>query len=128
MTIVIRSTRYPELGYVQVGKDLWRLVDKQNAHPGGYAACIGPQYCTKAELLADLERMAQQYGCANTIQFCSTVAILDRYADTTDQHEADAYMAAYDRLYGCDSAPYWATRYGDIYDVGVEQMLAHDGH
>jgi hypothetical protein len=52
-----RLTRYPELAYEQHAKDLWRIIatDTQQA--------IGPFYKTKAELLADLNRYAKEYGC-----------------------------------------------------------------
>lgn len=57
----------------------------------------------------------------------STIDILQAYAETTDQQEADAYMTAYAVVYGCDSAPYWEARYGDITTYGVEQTLAAEG-
>ena len=53
-----RPTRYPELGYRQDAPGLWRIV----ATDGN--ASVGPQYRSKTELLADLERFATEYGCA----------------------------------------------------------------
>lgn len=50
------KTRYPELGYVHsVG--CWRIVDMSTGD------VIGPQYKTRAELLADLQRYAALFGC-----------------------------------------------------------------
>lgn len=45
-------TRFPEIGLTQCAPDLWRWVDTETA------AIVGPQYRTKAEALADLERYA----------------------------------------------------------------------
>ena len=52
-------TRYPELGYRKEAPTLWRIVaiDGESA--------VGPFYRTKAELLADLNRYAAEYGCEN---------------------------------------------------------------
>ena len=52
----IRDTRYPAIGYTQVMPGLWRFVDKETG------ACIGPQYKTRSELLADLSRFATLFG------------------------------------------------------------------
>ena len=54
----IRPTRYAELGYRQDGPRLWRIYAET-----GHA--IGPCYASKAELLADLDRYAHDYGCAD---------------------------------------------------------------
>lgn len=53
----VRPTRYKELGYMQQGRSLWRLVDQESA------SVVGPQYKTKAELLGDLDRYAKDFGC-----------------------------------------------------------------
>jgi len=53
----IRPTRYPELGYRQDGPSLWRIVAIEGD------ASVGPYYQTRAELLADLNRYAKEYGC-----------------------------------------------------------------
>lgn len=53
---MIHKTRYPELGYEQHDKGLWRIM----ALPEGQA--VGPHYASKAELLADLNRFASDYG------------------------------------------------------------------
>lgn len=52
-----RPTRYPELGYRHQGSGLWRIVDNSSGSE------VGPQYRTKAELLADLDRYARYFGC-----------------------------------------------------------------
>lgn len=54
------KTRFPELGYQNHDKGLWRIVDLSD----GSKAAIGPHYVTKAELLADLHRYATEFGCA----------------------------------------------------------------
>ena len=56
-------TRYRELAYQHRG-DHWRLLDVGGAAPGVEPAGIGPQYPTRGELLADLDRYAREvYGC-----------------------------------------------------------------
>ena len=52
-------TRFPELAYQHRG-DHWRILDVT----GGGESGVGPQYPTRAELLADLERYAAAFGCA----------------------------------------------------------------
>lgn len=52
----VRPTRFPELGYVKDAPDLWRIVTTEDG------ARIGPHYRTKAELLADIDRYATDYG------------------------------------------------------------------
>lgn len=49
------KTRYRELMYRQAFPGVWRFV--------GDGCDIGPQYPTRAELLADLDRFAAEYGC-----------------------------------------------------------------
>lgn len=50
------KTRYHELTYHQAFRGLWRIIGPQGAE-------IGPHYASKAELLADLDRFAAEYGC-----------------------------------------------------------------
>ena len=57
MNQTIRPTRYQELGYRNDGRDLWRIYALDGDCP------VGPYYVSKAELLADLERYAREYGC-----------------------------------------------------------------
>jgi hypothetical protein len=64
----IRRTRYPELGYRQIGPRKsdparWRFVDVSTD------ADVGAQYASKAELLADLERYASLFGCNGAAPF-----------------------------------------------------------
>ena len=58
MTTTLRQTRYPELCYMQQDRNLWRFVYVGE----GCESVVGPQYRTKAELLADLERYAREWG------------------------------------------------------------------
>ena len=53
----IRATRFSELGYTHVTRNLWRNVDISTGN------VVGPHYRSKAELLADLERYAALFGC-----------------------------------------------------------------
>jgi len=55
---VIR-TRYTELMYEQQATNLWRIIDVDGVD--GQAA-IGPRYKSRAELLADLDRFAREFG------------------------------------------------------------------
>lgn len=56
----LKPTRYPELFFEHRG-DHWRLIDGADLPK---RIGIGPQYRTKAELLADLDRYAKEiYGC-----------------------------------------------------------------
>ena len=60
----VRKTQYPELGYLKVGMACWRVIDlSDNPAPDDSPIVIGPQYRTKTELLADLNRFAKVYGC-----------------------------------------------------------------
>jgi len=54
------------------------------------------------------------------------VDLLTRYADAKSAVDAAVYMVAYRWLYGYDSAPYWAERYG--VEDGIEQVLAAENH
>lgn len=53
----MNDTRYPELFYVNDGYRLWRIIDASTGNR------VGPQYKTRAELLADLDRFASVFGC-----------------------------------------------------------------
>ena len=56
--ITITPTRFATLGFANTcpqGKPLWRFVDLSEP---GQQAVVGPQYRTRAELLADLEDYA----------------------------------------------------------------------
>jgi hypothetical protein len=63
----VHKTRFSELGYWHVpsspgeGPSFWQCVDLTGEKP----AQIGTQYATKAELLANLEAYATEYGCDN---------------------------------------------------------------
>jgi hypothetical protein len=60
--IHIHSTRYPGLGFANTnpaGTAIWRVID---CHEEGREASVGPQYKTKTELLADLDRYAKTWG------------------------------------------------------------------
>jgi hypothetical protein len=53
------KTRFTELGYWQIEPGCWQCVDLTGDRP----AQVGYQYATKAELLANLEAYATEYGC-----------------------------------------------------------------
>lgn len=56
----LRATRFLDtLAYRCDGPNLWRFYDITGDKP----AAVGPQYQSKAELLADLERYARGFGC-----------------------------------------------------------------
>jgi len=48
-----------KLGYEKQGSNLWRIM---SIDPGSPPAAVGPHYKTKAELLADLDRYAKEFG------------------------------------------------------------------
>ena len=55
----LRATRfYDTLAYREVAPGLWRIYDITDR-----PAAVGPHYRTKSELLADLERFAEVFGC-----------------------------------------------------------------
>jgi hypothetical protein len=54
------KTRYKELEYRKDGPTLWRICETPSSEAN---SAIGPHYRTKAELLADLERFAAEFGC-----------------------------------------------------------------
>lgn len=56
----INRTRFDGLGYINQSKGVWRVVDIHDAFDSSNPRCVGPQYKTKAELLADLERYARE--------------------------------------------------------------------
>ena len=55
------KTRFSELGYWMVEPGCWQCVDLTGENPRQ----TGAQYATKAELLANLEAYATEYGCEN---------------------------------------------------------------
>lgn len=57
MNCTIHKTRFHELGYRKDAPKLWRIVDMSSG------SGVGPQYPTRAELLADLARYARSFGC-----------------------------------------------------------------
>ena len=58
MATSLRQTRFPELRYMQQSPGLWRFVYVGD----GSESTVGPQYRTMAELLADMERYAREWG------------------------------------------------------------------
>jgi hypothetical protein len=54
------ATCYPGLAYAQLGADLWRILDTKRG------VAVGPVYRSRAELLADLDRFAREYGVYST--------------------------------------------------------------
>lgn len=59
----VQRTRFPELAFQHRG-DHWRFLDMNDVPQGADPAGIGPQYPTRAALVADVERYAAVYGCA----------------------------------------------------------------
>lgn len=55
------KTRFAELGILKCTPSLWRIVDITEGLDSGRV--IGPHYRSKMELLADLPRYAQEFGC-----------------------------------------------------------------
>lgn len=55
----VRSTRFPQLGYLQLDRALWRFVDISDGCTDP-PRCVGPLYRTRSELLADLDRYASE--------------------------------------------------------------------
>ena len=60
----VTKTQYQDLAYVCEGKTKWRIVDTAFVNANGRFARTGPIYKGKDDLLADLERYAKMYGCA----------------------------------------------------------------
>lgn len=56
---VVHATSYPMLGYQLVAPGMWRFVDRETGQH------FGREYPTKAELIGNVERMAQQIGVAD---------------------------------------------------------------
>src|SRR5215469_8444758 len=54
----VYRTRFSELGYTHVEQGLWRFVATDGNAP------VGPFYQSQNELLCDLDRYAEFYGCA----------------------------------------------------------------
>lgn len=55
----VKRTRYAGLGYVQLTRGVWRVVDRHDGD-GEVPRCVGPIYRTRAELLADLDAYARE--------------------------------------------------------------------
>lgn len=70
----MNPTRFKELGYVKVAPGLWRIVSREDG------AAIGPHYPSKAELMADLERYAIEYGVSSTVGVGQAKLRLDTFA------------------------------------------------
>jgi hypothetical protein len=58
-----RPTRFKELGFCCHAPNLWRIMDITDDPRG---AAVGPFYRSKDELLADLNRFAEDFGCEAT--------------------------------------------------------------
>lgn len=56
---VIHRTRIPGLSYINQARGLWRVVDTHDDRNDAYRT-VGPQYKTKAELLADFDRYSRE--------------------------------------------------------------------
>lgn len=59
----VRETTFPELGFCKMeasGSPIWRIVDRASG------CVIGPIYKSRPELLQDLVRFAQEFGCRNS--------------------------------------------------------------
>jgi hypothetical protein len=60
------KTRFDEIRFHQPFPGVWRFVDAEDRD-------VGPQYATRAELLADLERYAAEYGCVGAVDVNATL-------------------------------------------------------
>jgi hypothetical protein len=62
---ILYKTRFSEIGFTMVEPGFWRFVDLSDAQDGNKDRmhAIGVSYATKAELLANVERYAAEYGC-----------------------------------------------------------------
>ena len=60
------KTRFDELRFHQPFPGVWRFVDAEDRD-------VGPQYATRAELLADLDRYAAEYGCVGAVDVNATL-------------------------------------------------------
>ena len=76
------KTRYRELMYRQAFPGVWRFV--------GDGCDIGPQYPTRAELLADLDRFAAEYGCDGAFDEASALRARVAELETALQGMLDA--------------------------------------
>lgn len=59
MNHTIHRTRFETLGFINQLPGLWRFIDLSDYKPQDPPRTVGPQYRTKAELLADLARYAR---------------------------------------------------------------------
>lgn len=57
----IYRTRFPELGYTRCAPREWRFVDLTDPDRGPVE--VGSIYPSRAELLANVERYASEFGC-----------------------------------------------------------------
>ena len=55
---IIHETRFKELGFWQIEPGCWSFVDLTDT-----PAQVGAHYATKAELLANCEQYATEFGC-----------------------------------------------------------------
>lgn len=123
MSDTIRPTRFAELGYRQDAPGLWRIYDITDA---SRPAAVGPQYRSKAELLADLERYAALFGCGAAQPKTDTERqilnfLAERHTEAmTVPHEArGSIVLNWDALAG----PGWDTEttFGDLVRRMVER-------
>ena len=54
---MLKSTRFSGLRYEKVAVNLWRFVDVNAVRN------VGPHYKSEKELLADMDRFAEVFGC-----------------------------------------------------------------
>ena len=61
---MIHRTRFDILGYAKIMPGVWRIADiSDGTEFCAGAHVVGFPYTSKAELLADLDRYASDYGC-----------------------------------------------------------------
>lgn len=58
----LTKTRFAGLAFYKQAPGLWRVVDihESELNSQGVPSVVGPQYRTKSELLADLDRYARE--------------------------------------------------------------------
>ncbi len=76
---MVMRTRFPELGYDKHDTALWRIIDLTD-HPR--VAPVGPHYRSKAELLADLDRYAAEFGCETATAIPGNPSFAGKSAET----------------------------------------------
>lgn len=67
-TIKVYKTSFPPLGYCQTERGVWRFVDTSDGGAPYNGSCIGRNYPSRAELLADTYRFATEFGCNGEVQ------------------------------------------------------------